>query len=177
MQIESLNNHNWFVLKTKSNLEKRVAEHLSKIGWDVFVPSITVIRQWSDRKKKLSVPLISCFVFVRCTKIDLQYLYGEYGVLNILKFENQPATIKDYEIENLKILINQSEGREFNFKNASIESGQLVKVVEGPFMGLLGESVMMNGKHRVKLKVKTLKTECLINVSISDVKLVEDKVA
>lgn len=171
------NSKNWYVLRTKSNLEKRVAQHLSKKGWEIFLPTFKTFRQWSDRKKKITVPLIPSVLFVHCTQRELQYMYGEYGVLNILKFENKPAIVRDVEINNLKILVNQAEGVEISFNESRIAAGQLVKVVEGPFMGMVGESLYLNGKQRIKVKITSLQTECVVNVSLSAVRVLEGQVA
>lgn len=173
----STGNKNWYVLKTKSNLEKRVAQHLSKKGWDVFFPTLTTVRQWSDRKKKVVVPLIPSVLFVHCTGRQIQYIYGEYGVLTVLKFENKPAIVREVEINNLKILVNQVEGVEISFRESTIEAGQPVKVVEGPFMGMIGESLFLNGKQRIKVRITSLQTECVVNVPLSAVRVLEVKVA
>ena len=171
------NSKNWYVLRTKSNLEKRVAQHLTKNGWEIFFPTVTTIRQWSDRKKKVTVPLIPSVLFVHCTQIELQYTYGEYGVLTILKLENKPAIVREVEISNLKILVNQVEGVEISFQKPTIAIGQLVKVVEGPFMGMIGESLFLNGKQRIKVRITSLQTECIVNVPLSAVRVLEGQVA
>ncbi len=171
------NSKNWYVLRTKSNLEKRVAQHLTKSGWDIFFPTVTTIRQWSDRKKKVTVPLIPSVLFVHCTQVELQYLYGEYGVLSILKLENKPAIVRDIEINNLKILVNHEEGMRISFNEVKIETGQPIKVVEGPFMGMTGESVHISGRHRIKVKISALHAECIVEVPVSAVKVLEGRVA
>jgi transcription antitermination factor NusG len=171
------NSKSWYVLRTKYNLEKRVAQHLTKIGWEIFSPFVTTIRQWSDRKKKVTTPLIPAVIFVHCTQRELQYIYGEYGVLTVLKFENKPAVVRDVEISNLKILVHQVEGVEITFNEPKIAVGQPVKVVEGPFMGMIGESLFLNGKQRIKVKITALHAECIVNVPVSAVRVLEGQVA
>ena len=54
----------WYVLYTNPKAEKKVAEQLNKIGIETYCPLVTKIQQWSDRKKKIEVPLFSSYVFV-----------------------------------------------------------------------------------------------------------------
>ena len=53
----------WYVLYTKSRQEKKVAESLQAIGIEAFCPLVTVVKQWSDRKKKVQLPLINSYIF------------------------------------------------------------------------------------------------------------------
>jgi transcription antitermination factor NusG len=168
---------NWYVVRTKSHFEKKVFANLEKKGMTVFLPLVEVIRQWSDRKKKVLVPLVSSVVFLKSEEKDLHLLYGEYGVFCVLKFLNKPAIVKEYEIENLRILMKEFRGEEVSFSTESIEPGQLVKVVEGPFVGMIAESVVMNGKHRIKVKISVLNTECIVNIPSSYVRVINNQVA
>lgn len=55
----------WFALYTMPRTEKKVHARLASKGVDVYLPLVTTVRQWSDRKKKVQVPLIPSIVFVR----------------------------------------------------------------------------------------------------------------
>ena len=52
----------WYALYTKPRWEKKVAKALEKIGIIVYCPMITEVRQWSDRKKKVTLPLFKSYV-------------------------------------------------------------------------------------------------------------------
>ena len=54
----------WYVLYTKPRQEKKVTDSLNAIGVEAYCPLVTVIKQWSDRKKKVQIPLINSYVFV-----------------------------------------------------------------------------------------------------------------
>ena len=73
------NNLFWFVVKTNSRAEKRVAERIDKIGLKVYLPLIDSIKQWSDRKKKIQTPLIASTLFVNCEVQELSKLYDIQG--------------------------------------------------------------------------------------------------
>ena len=48
----------WYVIKTLSRAEKKTAERMTAEGYKVYLPLQTTIKQWSDRKKKIEIPLI-----------------------------------------------------------------------------------------------------------------------
>jgi hypothetical protein len=54
----------WLVIKTKPRAEKKLYEQLTKAGYESFLPTYVVIRQWSDRKKKVE-PSIDFWCGVR----------------------------------------------------------------------------------------------------------------
>ena len=58
----------WFAVYTQSRAEKKVFERLTKADFEAFLPLTTVVKQWSDRKKKVKVPLINSYVFVNTSK-------------------------------------------------------------------------------------------------------------
>lgn len=160
----------WFVLKTKSANEKKTTKQLSEDGYTVFLPMIEKVRQWSDRKKKISVPLIPCVVFVKCEQKELNRFYNYTGVINILKYLNEPAIVREFEIQNLIILEKEFNGIAIEVSHEKFEIGQLVRVIQGPFKDLIGESIKHNGKHRMMVKVEMLNAEYIVNIPRSFVR-------
>ena len=45
----------WYALYVKPRSEKKVATRLTNLGFEVCVPTQQVMRQWSDRKKKVEI--------------------------------------------------------------------------------------------------------------------------
>src|SRR5215475_13601522 len=57
-----------YALHTRSRHEKRVASELEQKGITTFLPLISEMRKWSDRRMKVELPLFSCYVFVNIPK-------------------------------------------------------------------------------------------------------------
>jgi hypothetical protein len=76
---DSLDDQKWYVIKTNSRAEKKVEERLQKLGFEVFLPLQTSLKQWSDRKKKVSIPLISSTLFIHSFESDLRLIYNTPG--------------------------------------------------------------------------------------------------
>jgi transcription antitermination factor NusG len=156
----------WYALYTKPRWEKKVESLLFQAGYKVYLPLISTIRQWSDRKKKVQVPLINSYVFVQVDERFLNNLLSFQGVLRILKYLGKPARVHSYEINNLKILC-QHPGVLLSDKNINVKKGTPVQIIQGAMMGLYGECVEIKGKHRVLVGVKNLGLEFVLNIPLT----------
>ena len=56
---------NWYAVQTRSRHEKMVARQLESQGFATFLPLTTQLRQWSDRRKLVELPLFPGYTFVR----------------------------------------------------------------------------------------------------------------
>ena len=54
----------WLVLYTNPRAEMKVAQRLEKAGVEAYCPARMEMRQRSDRKKKICVPLLPSMVLV-----------------------------------------------------------------------------------------------------------------
>ena len=91
------NNLNWYVVKTRSRAEEKVAQRIDSKGLNVYLPLQKTIRQWSDRKKTVEVPLISSYIFVHMEEKDLYKTLPIQGTVNVLKHLGKPAKIRAVE--------------------------------------------------------------------------------
>ena len=157
---------NWYAIYTMPRAEKKVYDRLVEFGTTCYLPLITTIRIWSDRKKKVTSPLISSFVFVKLEESKLNSLYQIQGITGVLKYLKKPAIIKESEIENLKILLSDSD----NFSvldNPIFEKGETVRVNKGPFQGLIAQFYENKGKHRVIVTIDSITKGFEVNVPFS----------
>ena len=53
----------WHALYVRSRMEKKVLSQLEESGYKAYLPLITQVKQWSDRKKKVEEPLFKSYVF------------------------------------------------------------------------------------------------------------------
>ena len=169
MITQNTTDHNWYALYTNPRFEKKAHERLLLNDYESFLPLITTIRQWSDRKKKVQVPLIPGYIFVKIDKNKLINVLPIPGVINVLKHLGKPAVIQDYEIENLKILLEDSS--KFNIiEESNLRKGDSIIVEKGIFKGLIAECIKLNGKHRVIVRIQGIENIIEVNISLSYVK-------
>ena len=54
----------WFALYTRPRHEFKALEQIKELEVETYLPTITVIKQWSDRKKKITEPLFRSYIFI-----------------------------------------------------------------------------------------------------------------
>lgn len=125
----------WYVLYTKPRQEKKVADSLNAIGIEAYCPLVTVVKQWSDRKKKVQIPLINSYVFVNIEEHQREEVFKVSGIVRYLFWLGKPAVVRDIEIEALKQSL---EGIVASFEVSAIQKDTIYKIPEGPFQGFEG---------------------------------------
>lgn len=122
---------NWYVVYTKPKWERKVAEQLAKIGIECYCPLITQVRQWSDRKKKVEVPLFNSYVFVQLAESDRNLVFQSAGAVRYLFWLGKPAIVKDEEIEVIKKWLHTPNS--YDVSLTAIQVGDSIEVESGPF--------------------------------------------
>lgn len=128
----------WYVFYTKSRHEKKVRDLLLKRGYEVFLPLQKVMRQWSDRKKKVDAPLFNSYIFVSTQAHLIQEVLQFPGISWNIRHNDKPAILHEKEYE----LINRFLATGLTIEVAPIdhlEAGDRVKVVDGPLKGAIGK--------------------------------------
>lgn len=128
---------NWFVFYTKSRQEKKVFEYLTKHGLEVFLPMQKVMRQWSDRKKKVEVPLFNSYIFVFESEDKIPSILQTPGVAWNIRHNNKPAVLHPKELETIKRFLGSGLVLE-SHQCEKLEVGDPVEVIDGPLKGMLG---------------------------------------
>jgi transcriptional antiterminator RfaH len=150
---------NWFVIYTKSRQEKKVALELEKMGITVYCPMINQIRQWSDRKKKVEVPLISSYVFVQLKERDREAVFEVPGIVRYVYWLEKPAIVRDEEIAVMKAWLSTQT---VEAKVEGLRRGDRMKVTNGLFEGKEG-FVEEISKNRVLLLLPDLGMKITLN--------------
>lgn len=163
-------NKNWYAFYTRSRAEKQLYNRLTEREFEVFLPLITKIKLWSDRKKKVREPLIRSYVFVRVDEKKIVSVLQTPGTVGVLKYLGKPAIVRDHEIENLRILVNGNPDAIGIVDLGDLEKGEAIEVVQGPFTGLSAEYVRMQGKYRAIVKIKTLGTVLSVDIPRNNIK-------
>jgi transcriptional antiterminator RfaH len=134
---------NWSVIYTSPQQELKVNERLNKIGIEAYCPVKEEIRQWSDRKKKILVPVIKSYVFVRVPIAERFRVFDVPGVVNYLYWLGKPAIVYHQEITALKASLESSCN---NFKVESYVVGATIKIDKGLFKENTGTIIRLNNK-------------------------------
>jgi transcription antitermination factor NusG len=128
----------WFVFYTKSRQEKKVNELLKKRGFEVFLPLQKVMRQWSDRKKKVEMPLFNSYVFVHSTEDKIPIILQTPGVAWNIRHNNKPAILHPHELDTIKRFLHSGLFIE-SYSGEDLLKGDIVEIQDGPLKGLKGK--------------------------------------
>ena len=122
---------NWYVVYTKPKWEKKVAEQLKNKGITCYCPLVTQVRQWSDRKKKVEVPLFNSYVFVQLPDKERNMVFQSVGVVRYLFWLGKPAIVRDEEIETIKKWLDPGQANDVSL--LSFQVGDAIQLESGPF--------------------------------------------
>jgi transcription antitermination factor NusG len=129
--IFNKNDMNWYVVYTKPKWEKKVAEKLQQIGIECYCPLVTQVKQWSDRKKKVEVPLFNSYVFVQLHEKDRNSVFQIAGIVRYLFWLGKPAIVRDEEIDIIKKNLKASNVSEISV--TPMQVGDRIKLDSGAF--------------------------------------------
>ena len=142
----------WFVLYTRPQQELKVASQLSAMGITNYCPTITLIKQYSDRKKKVTRPLLSSYVMVELEDKERQKVFACNGIVRYLFFLGKPAVVPASDIT---LMQNHLNGVYNDSKITTLSVGDSHKITEGLFSGVIGKVVETNNT-KVKLELACL---------------------
>jgi transcriptional antiterminator RfaH len=170
LNINLIRKQCWLVVYTRPHHEKRICKLLQEKNIEAFLPLQSTFRQWSDRKKKVTEPLFSCYLFVNITLKEYYKVLSVPGVIRFVCFEGKAATVSEKQIQTIKDLLNNNfELEEIPF---TLKKGNKVRIMVGTLSGIDGELVMYNNKKRVLIRVEEINKSLFVNVPLDYLKLV-----
>ncbi len=161
----------WFAIYTKSRMEKKVADRLTDKGVEVYCPTQTVLRQWSDRKKKVKVAVFPSYVFVQFqNEQERLNILQTQGVVSFVRYLGQDAKIRQQEIEAIQNLLGE-------YDEVSVQTftlGDTVKIEHGGMKGQEGK-VIKTQKDKLIVFIESLGLSLTAELNKAKVKKVEGK--
>ena len=142
----------WFVVYTKPQHELKVASQLSAMGITNYCPTITLLKQYSDRKKKVTKPLLSSYVMVELEQNERNKVFACSGIVRYLFFLGKPAVVLGSDIE---LMQDHLSGVYNDIKVTTLSVGDSHTIAEGPFSGVTGK-VVQSDNTKVKLELASL---------------------
>ena len=146
----------WYALYVRSRSEKKVLMQLEEQGIEAFLPLITRLKQWSDRKKKVEEPLFKSYVFVHSNAKEYLPILNVYGVMRFVTFEHEAVVVPDNQIVAIKRYIDEFVEEENELKNADLKEGQLVRIIAGPMKDLIGRLSSVKDKKRITVYIEAV---------------------
>ncbi len=160
---------NWYAVQTRARNEKAISERLQEQGLTTFLPLVTEIRRWSDRKKKVELPLFSCYLFVKLVagnNDERMRVYRTNGVFRIVSMRGELIPVPDEQIEALRAVVTQQvPWTEHPF----LKIGQRVRIRGGSLEGVEGVLLSRNGDRTLIISVDAIQRSLAVRVEGYDV--------
>jgi transcription antitermination factor NusG len=154
---------NWYALHCRPRHEKTVTQSLIDRGVETFLPTITEVHRWSDRKKSVELPLFSCYVFARfaTNRSDRLRVLRVGGVLGLVGSHGEGAPIPNEQIDAVRTLV---EGTLPWSTYPFLKIGQRVRIRGGALEGIEGILVSRNGNHTLVISVDAIQRSLAVRV-------------
>lgn len=154
MQKQTLSMTSWYAVYTQPRAEKKVHGKLAQIGLEAFLPVRSVMRQWSDRVKRIEEPLFANYVFVKTTPEKRFEVLFIRELIRFIAFEGMPIPIRDSEIEAIRRVLTRSMA--VCNETYRHKAGDKVKIDQGDFTGVEGYVVRQNGQAKRVVQIEAL---------------------
>ena len=165
----------WHALYVKSRSERKVLAQLEEMGIEAYLPLVTRIKQWSDRKKKVEEPLFKSYVFVHNSLRRHYDVLNVYGVVRFVTFEHKAVIVPDNQIVAIKKYIDDPvEDENAMSNNEDLKVGQLVRITNGMLQGLTGRLVSVNNKRRLIVYIESVGKVIPVSISRAKVEPIEE---
>lgn len=160
---ETTNPSRWFAIHTRPRHEKMVTARLEDQGITTFLPTISEVRRWSDRRKHVEFPLFSCYTFVNMPwlpEIRAKVVRMD-GVLGFVGFCGETIPVPDVEIENIRTLLHSTVPyTAYPF----LKIGQRIRIHGGSLDGVEGILVARNGNNTLVVSVDPIQRSLAVKI-------------
>lgn len=131
----------WVAAYTRPRSEKKVASEIRKIGIETYLPTQILLRQWSDRKKKVETVIIPMVAFFYVDSNEVSILKQHSLIIRLFSNpgEKEHAIIPDAQIEKLKFVLGQSDIPVSFIPHMSVNDD--VRIARGKLIGLTGKII------------------------------------
>ena len=160
----------WYVFYTYPKFERKVHLYLQKENFESFLPLHWVVRQWSDRRKRLQVPLLPNYIFVNVECNRIFDILKIPKIIRCVTFNGEPSFLKQTEVDWLKMIVENNYPFEIS---TNLEIGDPVVITKGTLTGMEGILSEERGSCRFVVEIEALQQFVLVNIPAEYLELKE----
>jgi len=133
----AINHARWYAFRTRSRHEKRASQQLQDAGIQTFLPLASELREWSDRRKVVEMPLFPGYGFVRINYLsaDRVRVLSVHGIVSFVGPNGSGTPVPDHQIDDLRTLMQHKTPCQ---PHPYVEVGQRVRIRGGALDGVEG---------------------------------------
>lgn len=161
----------WYALRTTYGREKKAYDYLTAKGITAFYPTIDSVKLINGKRKVVTESRLPNIFFAYGTEEQLKTFVYDNVNLPFLRFYYRhehvgsraiktPLIVPKYQMESLKIIC-EAEASDIIVSLSSVpnfQTGQMVRVVDGAFKGVIGRVKRWQGQQRVGVIIGDMAT-------------------
>ena len=161
----------WYALRTTYGREKKAYDYMITKGITAFYPTTDTVKLIKGKRKVVTKSRLPNIFFAYGTEEQLKEYVFDNVNLPFLRFyyrhihegntiKKTPLIVLDNQMDSLKIICAADADNTFVslVKVPKFEKGQLVRVIDGAFKGVIGRVARWQGQQRVGVVVDDLVT-------------------
>jgi transcriptional antiterminator RfaH len=159
--------HHWYLVQTKPRQEELAYEHLSRQGYECYLPRFKAQRVRRGRIHRLIEPLFPRYLFIALGQSaqsrSWSPIRSTQGVSTLVRFGQEPARVQPEVVDQIR-------AQEHEIPEASaFAPGERLLITQGPFKGLEGVFQMLDGEQRAMVLLELLGKPVRVPVEVSGV--------
>jgi transcription antitermination factor NusG len=158
----------WYAVHTRGRHERTIEQRLQERGVSTFLPMVTEIHRWSDRRKKIQFPLFSGYLFVKLarSKANLVRILGVEGVFRFVGGGGEGTPIPETQIDAVRSLL---AGELAWSHHPFLKVGQRVRIKSGAMEGVEGILMSRSGAASLVISIDAIQRSLAVRVEGYDV--------
>ncbi len=153
----------WYAVHTRPQHEKSVVAHLQRQGITTFLPLVSEIHRWSDRRKVVHLPLFTCYAFLHMRLVPESWskVMGVTGVIRFVGVRGQGVPIPDGQVQAVQALL--SSGLSYQIC-PFLQVGQRVRLRGGALDGVEGILIGRSGDRTLIISVEPIQRSLSVRI-------------
>lgn len=178
----------WYALRVTYGREKKAYDYLIGKGIEAFYPTITTVKIVNGKKRSVEESRLPNIFFARGTEEEIKSFVYDNINLPYLRFyyrhfhegariTKKPLIVPDKQMESLKIIC-ASEAEDIILVPAEVhkfKEGQLVRIIDGSFKGVVGKVTRYKGQQRVAVIIDGLLTVCTAYIPSAFIETIHER--
>lgn len=158
--------NSWFLIYTKPQHEKKVADQLQHLNVEYFLPLVKTLRVWSDRKKYVRIPLFPSYIFVKLNDAETYFRTLDMsGVLSYVRIGKTIASVRESIVTSLQQII-AGDYNDIEVLDKQFEPGEKLVICQGPFTGFDCEMIRHNGKRKLLVRIDLIHRNVVADIPV-----------
>lgn len=151
----------WYALRVRSRGEKATSEILRGKGYEEFLPFYCKNRRWSDRVKRVELPLFAGYLFCRLNVKQRLPVLMTPGVISIVGCGKTPVPVDPEQIESVFRLVRSGAPV---LPWPYLREGQRVRINEGAMKDVEGLLISIKKQYRLVISVSLLQRSVSVEI-------------